>query len=521
MSWTVRALPACALPPDRKLRNPHGATSCTSDNSSEAPGWASYSASSRSRIESSIATILAEVILETASGYDWKEWWPFEITLAWTCPVVRRFGECPIVRLSLTRLGLFLGLLLLIGLGVWLSIRFRDQRATISWTEVHQEIDGFGASSASDMPEMNVLTDARADMFFDPVRGIGLSLLRTQIQPDGSSLEIVTAQKATTRGAKVWAAPWTPPAKYKTNGTLENGGHLIPSDYSAWASLLAGYAKLMRSNGVAIYALSVQNEPDISEAYASCLYTATEMHDFVPNLYSAFHSNGIDNTKIMIAEQYQWTFDLTNVAMADPAVAEHVDIIAAHGYGHREIFAHDSGHAHLWETEISGAPDGHNFDGSIQDGVKWAIKIHQFLTVANVNAWHWWTLMTDEDDNGGLTDKQGLPAKRMYVIGQWSKFIRPGWHRIGATSAGPVQLSAFKDTGGRSFAIVVINASPYSKAQKFSLQGFSADSITPWVTSESLSLAPQDPITVNGSEFTYRLPASSVTTLTGSSRPAQ
>jgi glucuronoarabinoxylan endo-1,4-beta-xylanase len=416
---------------------------------------------------------------------------------------------------------LLLGLMLLVGLGFWLSTRFRDQDAVINWTELHQEIDGFGASSASDMPELNALTDARADMFFDPVKGIGLSLLRTQIQPDGSSLEIVTAQKAAARGAKVWATPWSPPANYKTNGTLENGGYLISSDYPAWAAVLAGYIKMMQSNDVQIYALSVQNEPDISQTYVSCLYSARNIHDFVPHLYSALQSAGVVDTKIMIAEQYQWAFDLTDVAMADPAVAQHVGIIAAHGYGNERILAHNSGNTHLWETEDSGAPTNRKFDGSIRDGLKWASKIHQFLTVANVNAWHWWTLMTDEDDNGGLTDIHGSPAKRMFILGNWSKFVRPGWRRIGVTVSGSVQISAFKDPKNRSFVIVALNTSRYPKTQTFSLQGFSTDSIIPWVTSASSSLAPQFPVVVNGSTFTYRLSASSVTTFTGTARAAQ
>jgi glucuronoarabinoxylan endo-1,4-beta-xylanase len=408
----------------------------------------------------------------------------------------------------------------LVGLSVWLFIRYRGQPAIINWTELHQEIDGFGASSASDMPELNAITDARADMFFDPFKGIGLSLLRTQIQPDGSSLEIVTAQKAATRGARVWAAPWTPPANYKTNGTLERGGYLITSNYSGWASVLAGYIKWMRSKGVPIYALSVQNEPDISQTYGSCLYSAQNIHDFVPHLYSALQSTGVGDTKIMIAEQYHWAFDLTEVAMADPSVAQHVGIIAAHGYGNERILAHSSGDAHLWETEDSGAPTNGKFDGSIQDGLKWASKIHEFLTVANVNAWHWWTLMTDEDDNGGLTDMYGSPAKRMFILGHWSKFVRPGWQRIGATASGSVEISAFKDPKNRSFAIVALNTDRYSKAQTFSLQGFSTDSIIPWVTSASSSLAPQVPVVVSGSTFTYRLSASSVTTFTGTARPA-
>jgi glucuronoarabinoxylan endo-1,4-beta-xylanase len=452
--------------------------------------------------------------LKTGSG------WVSKVSVNRSAPHTELVSRAS-VNLPVFRLSLLLGMLLLVGVSIWLSTRSRSQPAIIAWTELHQEIDGFGASSASDMPELNAITDARADMFFDPVKGIGLSLLRTQIQPDGSSLEVVTAQKAAARGAKVWAAPWSPPANDKTNGKLEEGGYLITSNYPGWASVLAGYVKVMQSKGVAIYALSVQNEPDISQTYDSCRYTAQNIHDFVPYLYSAFQSTGVVDTKIMIAEQYQWAFDLTDAAMADPPVAEHVGILAAHDYGNEKILAHNAGKAHLWETEVSGAPTKRKFDGSIRDGLKWASKIHQFLTVANVNAWHWWTLMTDEDDNGGLTDMNGSPAKRMYILGNWSKFVRPGWHRIGTNSSASIQVSAFKDPESRAFAIVAINTNRFPITQTVSLQGFSTDSIIPWVTSNNLSLAPQVPVVVNGSKFNYRLPASSVTTFTGTAHAAQ
>ena len=152
--------------------------------------------------------------------------------------------------------------------------------------------------------------------------------------------------------------------------------------------------------------------------------------------------------------------------------------------------------------------------------IAWAQKIHRYLSVANVNAWVWWFLTDmpsqgEGADNAALTDLQGNFPKRTYVTGQWSRFVRPGWLRIGVSHSDPVQITAFKDPASQSFAIVAVNSTRRAVHQTFSLSGFSTNSITPWITSAALSLAAQAPISVTNSEFTYTLPESSVTTFSG------
>ena len=388
----------------------------------------------------------------------------------------------------------------------------KAEHATINWTETYQQIDGFGASSANN-PVLRAVTDEQADLFFDATKGAGLSLLRTQIHPDGSSTEIVTAQKAVARGALVWGSPWSPSANYKTNGNVNNGGHLLRSEYGAWAHTLAAYVKMMRTNGVPLYAISVQNEPDISIDYESCLYTPQEMHDFVPYLYSALQEAGVGSTKIMIAEDSEWRIDLAKAAIADPNVAKDVGVVAAHGYL-AKIQPYKTGSAHLWETEVYDREISH-YDGGITEGLRWASTIHKFLTVAGVNAWHYWGLRTDDNDNGGLTDLNGNPAKRLYILGQWSKFVRPGWIRIGVGYSGSLQITAFKDPGSQSFAIVVVNPGSGAITEKVTLNGITTSMVTPWITSAGLSLSAQDPVTVNGSAFSYTIPSLSVATFYG------
>jgi len=102
----------------------------------------------------------------------------------------------------------------------------------------------------------------------------------------------------------------------------------------------------------------------------------------------------------------------------------------------------------------------------------------------------------------------------LYTIGNFSKFIRPGWVRIGATAnpVGGVYVSAYKDPSSGNFAIVAINQNGTAVPLNFVLNGFAAASVTPWVTSASLDLAQQPSISAGGGALSGTLLASSVTT---------
>src|SRR6185503_20447043 len=62
--------------------------------------------------------------------------------------------------------------------------------AELDLAVTYPRIDGFGASSAW---TANNISDALADQFFSPDTGIGLSLLRIQIKPTGTTAEMGTA----------------------------------------------------------------------------------------------------------------------------------------------------------------------------------------------------------------------------------------------------------------------------------------------------------------------------------------
>jgi O-glycosyl hydrolase len=330
-------------------------------------------------------------------------------------------------------------------------------------------------------------------------------------------------QFAQARGARVWSSPWSPAVQFKSNGNV-NGGSFLGNDanYQAYASQLAGYvAKMKNTYGINLYALSIQNEPDANvTTYESCNWTAQQIHDFVPYLYSALVASNVAATKIMLPESQNWPDyqGLVTTTMNDPVVATNVGIIADHNYdgatGPGSLAKNSYGKA-LWETEVSLLSGS---GSSIYNGVYWAGRIHAYMTVAQANAWHhWWLISGNTTANQGLFDSAGNPTKRMYVMGNFSRFVRPNFNRIGVvTNSGNAVVSAYKDPSSGRFAIVAINTNPTNSINlTLNLTNFTAGSVTPWVTSRSLSLASQSAVAVSNSSFTYALPGPSVVTFVG------
>jgi glucuronoarabinoxylan endo-1,4-beta-xylanase len=422
--------------------------------------------------------------------------------------------------------------------------------STVDWNNVHQRIDGFGASSAWNgswtTPEADLLFSTNNNISYNSstYNGAGLSLLRNHItyanttsaSDTPSTGETTIMQWAQARGARVWSTPWTPAAGFKgTNDIYDsgvatgggiNGGSYLGSGNNItnvnYASQLANYVASMKSSGINLYAISVQNEPDADvTSYEACQWTGAQFHDFVTNLYNALSVKGYASTKIMLPESQNWTdpHNLTGPAMSDPNVAADVGIIANHNYvmdnsvGDQTVPAAISSYGKaLWETEVALLSGS---DSSIANGVYYAQRIYLYMTQAQANAYHYWWLVAS--GNQGLLDTSAGPAKRLFTFGQYSRFVRPNFYRINATSTQPSALiSAYKDSASTAFAIVVVNTNVATNViQTFNLSNFTAASVTPWITSASLSLAPQTPVNVTNSSFTYDVPAMSVVTFVG------
>jgi glucuronoarabinoxylan endo-1,4-beta-xylanase len=202
------------------------------------------------------------------------------------------------------------------------------QSATINWTNVHQQMDGFGGQTWNSADN---LTSAEADMYFSPTAGIGLAYVRTVNTSDGSIPDLVALREAVARGAKVELSLQSPPASMKVSGSFTNGtGGIITSDYAEYAAYIVNWINTLAANGVPVAVLSVQNEPDLSSSsLGACVWTAAQFDTFVGTyLGPALASAGL-SPQVMLGEVSTWfSPDLVTTSLEDPTAEPYISIVA-------------------------------------------------------------------------------------------------------------------------------------------------------------------------------------------------
>jgi glucuronoarabinoxylan endo-1,4-beta-xylanase len=427
---------------------------------------------------------------------------------------------------------------------------------TVTWSDVKQTIDGFGASSAFFGGN---ITDAQADMFFDAKKGLGLSLLRTMIgvpddtQDDGSepteganpvatAPELTTAQQALSRGAKVWATAWTPPPIWKTTNNKKGSGDgyesnkLLPEHYQDYADYLADFVDLMAENNVPLVGLSAANEPDYTATWDNAQWTPDELAPFIIQNLGPTFKQRCPQVKIVAPDTADWpSVDryITPI-LADPDGKDFLGIVATHPYQNssakidlRYNKPQQNGKP-FWQAEWSQENmKGDTPDPTMTSAIGMMKKLHDHMVISNMNAWNWWAIYISKDALASADEKkvrqnpalmqpdasmgEAYMFKRGYAFGHWSKFVRPGFQRIAATDkpTGGVLVEAYRDE--THLALIAINTNSKTVTQNFLLDGASFGTLTPWVTSPDDSLAAK--ASFDGSDsFTFDLPAKSVVT---------
>jgi glucuronoarabinoxylan endo-1,4-beta-xylanase len=393
---------------------------------------------------------------------------------------------------------------------------------TVSLSSLQQKISGFGVSSAWAGSYRNA---SDADYLWSTTKGAGLTLLRIRY---GDGLAI--AKSAAQNGATVWMTPWGTGTNGATGGSFTTtqsnpngctGSMPVLSDAQGLASALVTWVNNAKTQGVPIYAVSAENEPDSCGINSTTSYSAAQLAAWIDVLGPAMAAI---NVKVMAPETMNACgfTSYFNAIKADTAAWNAVSIFASHEYGCGTLPAETSITAagkEYWETEVdTGTGTGDSSGDGIASALKMATTIHNDLTKANLNAWHLWWLYNASGNGGCLYDTtNNVWSKRLWVLGNYARFVRPGYMRVSTSGTVPsgVYVSAYQNPADGTVAVVAINTNSSASPLSLFVSGVVPCSITPWVTSAADSLASKTAITVSNARFSATLDAQSVTTFVG------
>ena len=266
---------------------------------------------------------------------------------------------------------------------------------------------------------------------------------------------------------KIMATPWSAPVWMKDNNSFI-GGSLQPQYYGVYAQYFVKYIQKMKAEGIAIDAITPQNEPLHPGNNPSMLMIATQQADFIKNhLGPVFQSANI-TTKIIIYDHNcnkpEYPIAILNDAVAYPFV---------------------NGSAfHLYEGDISALSTVHNSfpgkniyfteqytssTGSFAGDLKWHLKN---VIIGSMRNWSKnaleWNLANDASygphTQGGCTTCKGaitiessnifIRNVGYYIVAHASKFVPSGSVRIASNLNGNLINVAFKTPAGKKVLIV-------------------------------------------------------------------
>lgn len=307
----------------------------------------------------------------------------------------------------------------------------------------------------------------------------------------------------------------SPPVTMTKNGLANSSGgssaNIEPSRYNDYVDFLANVIENYRDlYGINFNFISPFNEPqyDWRNGQEGSPWQNTEIANITKLLDSKLLEKNL-NTKIQIAEagQLNYLYEDANKQGRASQIQDFLNPNSSNYLGnlnslHKSIVGHsyfttfDTSYLldvrsrlnnkireidntfEFWMTEYSVIEDNIEIKGPGRDlGIDPALYvarlIHTDLVVANASSWQWWLAVSPYDYKDGLVyidnDKNNgefYESKLLWGFGNFSRFIEPGYQRIGVLrsdnktevqSINGLLVSAYIDNNSSKYVAVVVN----------------------------------------------------------------
>lgn len=441
---------------------------------------------------------------------------------------------------------------------------------TLDPSQRFQTLEGIGASLAWSGDPVGerwseTAKTALADLLFCPERGAGLSGVRFNIGAGGAWAEESPAdpwrhpkcfkqtaeapfdpschagqqwfvRAAAERGATCRVAfANSPPIWLTQNGRATHDKsesqkalttNLKPGAEGAFAAFLADVVAYFESIGLPFTALSPVNEPQWAwedGTQEGCRFSDSDIVTLAHALRAELDRRGL-TIELDLPEAADLRFLIDGQAAALAGVCE--GKLCGHGYwtydpqdesrrlreAVRAAVAQHVPGGRFWQSEVCIMEPGR--DLGMETALRVARLMHQDFVHADAAAWFWWLALSPYDFKDGLiylgADESYEASKTLWVLGNVSRFVRPGWRRLhaalpeGSEDAG-LFVSAWCDPAGEELALVTINTSQQEQLAEPSVPLL----LTPHTTSATQTLEPGE------AQQVLHVPPHSVVTWTG------
>ncbi len=354
---------------------------------------------------------------------------------------------------------------------------------TLNPNTKYQKVVGFGGMyNPVIWTGSNLINSDEMTTMYDPDGKLQYSILRLMVYPDKSTwnADVAGALQAQNYGAVIFACPWdcTDELAEYIDKDGKSIKHLPASNYDAYADHLIEYVNYMKSKGVNIYAISIQNEPDMDFTY----WTPEEAATFTANYGAKIRAAGV---KLMSPEACGFLPEYTDAVLNSNEAFSNTDILVGHLYqgftdlANSYVKARHDYICNLYPSYL--APAGKTWwmteklfnEGEKEEDMdkqlfrKWSYNLEQLGLEIHMcmegycSAYVYWYLkrfygMIGDNDSRS-TVAEGEVMKNGYILGHYSAYAT-GMTRIGIeVSDEDVLATAYVNETGDVITVVALN----------------------------------------------------------------
>lgn len=247
---------------------------------------------------------------------------------------------------------------------------------------------------------------------------------------------------------------------------------------------------------------------------------AQQAAEFIKVLHPTLQAANLSHVSIACCDAEGWNSQAGMLGTLR-SVDSLLGLITAHSYTSQPGQPMNTPH-HVWQTEaadLNGAWTSAWYSyGGAGEGMTWANSIYQAIVNANASAYLYWIGVQTGDTNSKMVriNNNALePSARLWAMGQWSRFVRPGAVRVGTSgNVAGMRIAAFKNVDG-SVAVQFINGGGGAASVYVELGvggDVTAAGAKAWVTDNTRQIA-EMAVSFAGGVASAQIPARSMATV--------
>ncbi len=222
-------------------------------------------------------------------------------------------------------------------------------------------------------------------------------------------------------------------------------------------------------------------------SYASMRLSASQAAEFIAILHPTL-SKSLPNPPLIACCDAEGWSSQSSMLGSLRSVDSQLGVITAHSYTSSPSSPMNARQP-VWQTEaadLQGAwTSAWYSNGGAGEGWTWANNVFQAVVNANASAYLYWVGVQAGNTNSHMVHINGQKveaSKRLWALGQWSRFVRPGAVRVGVSGAsGSLKTAGFRNGDG-SVAVVVINSGNAANVAVKVGAGVTVGEAKAWVT---------------------------------------